>query len=132
MDRFDLLVVDDEAVVCAAVVRVLEAAGFRVATASDGAAGLAHPAARTCAAALCDLILPDCSGIDVVRELHSRRPELPIIVITGYASTEALGHANEAGARAFLAKPFDGEELLGTVRAVLGEPESAPPSKEGS
>jgi DNA-binding NtrC family response regulator len=127
-----VLLVDDEAVVCAAVERVLESAGLEVAVARDGAAGLAHPAARDCDLVLCDLVLPDVSGADVVRELHRRRPELPIVVITGYASTESMSQAADAGAVSFLAKPFDDGELLETVRCAIAAPDAGSDRKETS
>jgi DNA-binding NtrC family response regulator len=115
----DVLLIDDEAVIRQAVLRVLERTGLRVAEAGKGAAGLAHPAAETCRAVVCDLILPDMSGADVVRELRRRRPELPIVVITGYASGEAVSRAEDAGASSFLAKPFDDAELLAVVRVAV-------------
>jgi len=125
----DVLLIDDEAVICEAVLRVLERAGLRVAAAGKGAAGLAHPAAATCRAVVCDLILPDMSGVEVVRELRRRRPELPIVVITGYASREAVSRAEGAGATSFLAKPFDDAELLAAVRGAV---EAASHGKEES
>jgi DNA-binding NtrC family response regulator len=127
-----LLLVDDEPVVCTAVARVLGAAGFEVVIAPDGTAGLAHPDLDRCALVLCDLVLPDVSGAEVVRELHRRRPELPIIVITGYASTEAMSQAAEAGAVSFLAKPFDDAELLESVRRTLEAPAAGSAGKETS
>jgi DNA-binding NtrC family response regulator len=115
----DVLLVDDESVIRDAALRVLEAAGLGVASTGSGTAGLAHPAAESCRVVVCDLILPDVSGVDVVRELRRRRPELPIVVITGYASREAVSRAEEAGASSFLAKPFDDAELLAAVRGAL-------------
>jgi DNA-binding NtrC family response regulator len=119
MTECDVLVIDDEPVVRAAVCRVLEAEGLRVATAADAAAGLGHPALAACRLVLCDLMLPDRSGTEVLRELAQRRPDLPVVLITGYATPDHAARAREAGAAAFLAKPFEARELVDCVRSVL-------------
>ena len=116
---WDVFLIDDEPVVRGAVRRVLEAEGLSVATADDAAQGLAHPAAVTCRAVLCDLMLPDGSGIDVIRSLKRRRPALPIVMITGYPTPGREALAVEAGAVGFLPKPFEPSELLRVVREVL-------------
>jgi DNA-binding NtrC family response regulator len=128
MTDCDVLVIDDEPVVRDAVRRVLEANGLRVATADDAAAGLAHPGMAACRLVLCDLMLPDRSGIEVLEEIARRRPDLPILVITGYATAEHAARAQEAGAAGFLAKPFEAGELIDAVRAALG---SQPAKEEG-
>lgn len=115
----DVLVIDDEPVVREAVSRVLRADGFEVATASDAASGLAHPGLRACRLVLCDLMLPDRSGMEVLGALRAMRPELPVVLITGYATPDHAVRAREAGAADFLAKPFESEELLDVVRRSL-------------
>ena len=119
MKECDVLVIDDEPVVRDGVRRVLEANGFRVATADDAASGLAHPVLAGCRLVLCDLMLPDGSGIDVVREITRRRPALPVVVITGYATADHAARAEAAGAAGFLAKPFEARELMDCVRRAL-------------
>lgn len=118
-ERWDVLVVDDEPVVCSAARRVLEAAGLRVATVGGGAEALAHPAAESCRVVVCDLVLGDGSGIDVIRALRRRRPDLPQVLITGYATPKQESLALEAGAAFFLAKPFEESELVRVVRSAL-------------
>lgn len=127
-----VLVVDDEAVVCAAVERVLGEAGYDVTVADTGQAALSRTASESCALVLCDLVLPDLSGAEVVRELHRRRPDLPIVVITGYAATEAMEQAAAAGAVSFLAKPFDDGELLEAVRRARAGSGAGSEGKEAS
>jgi DNA-binding NtrC family response regulator len=117
--RCDVLVIDDEPVVRDAVRRVLEADGLSVATAEDATTGVAHPAARDCRLVICDLMLPDRSGEEVLRELHASRPALPVVLITGFATPDHAARAQEAGAADFLAKPFEVDELLDVVRRVL-------------
>ena len=115
----DVLVIDDEPVVRDAVRRVLEADGLSVATAEDAAAGLAHPAARDCRLVLCDIMLPDRSGHEVLAALRAMRPALPVVLITGFATPDHAARAHEAGAADFLAKPFEVGEPLDVVRRLL-------------
>jgi DNA-binding NtrC family response regulator len=119
MTDCDVLVIDDELVVREAVRRVLEVNGLRVVTADTAGSGLAHAALGTCRLVLCDLMLPDGSGFDVLEEIARRRPELPVVLITGYATPDHAVRAQEAGAADFLAKPFEAGELMDTVRRVL-------------
>jgi DNA-binding NtrC family response regulator len=102
--------------------RVLEAEGWQVATADDAASGLGHPALADCRLVLCDLMLPDRSGFDVLRDIAARRPELPVVLITGYATPDHAARAEDVGAAAFLAKPFEARELVVCVRRALGGP----------
>jgi two-component system chemotaxis response regulator CheY len=122
MTEYDVLVIDDEPVVREGVRRVLEASGLRVATADDATSGLQHPALAACRLVLCDIMLPDRSGIDVLCELARARPGLPVVLITGYATPDLAERAQEAGAAAFLAKPFEASELTDCVRGVLRVP----------
>lgn len=117
--RWDVLVIDDEPVVRDAARLVLEQEGLRVATAEDGDAAFAHEAMDRCRLVLCDIMMPGRDGFEVVSDIRARRPEVPIVVITGYATTAMAARALDSGATAFLAKPFDEAELLDQVRRVL-------------
>jgi DNA-binding NtrC family response regulator len=122
---WDVLVVDDEPIVCASIRMVLEARGFRVATVPDSRSALEHPAADECRLVLCDLMLAESSGLDVLRALHSRRPMLPVVMVTGYATAESAVQATQAGAAGFLPKPFDETELVNLVRHALQPADAA-------
>ncbi len=125
-DEWDVLVVDDEPVVRDGIRLVLNAAGMRVATAEDARSAVSHPAAAVCRLVMCDLMLPDHSGIQVLRSLRETRPGLPVVMITGYATSENHEMALEAGATDFLAKPFEESELLAVVRRALGGDDASP------
>ncbi len=118
-ESWDVLVVDDEQVVCDGVRLILEDSGFRAAVALDCDSALAHPAVETCRLVLCDVMLPAPTGFDLLRALHERRPGLPVVMMTGYATADIAVQAARAGAAGFLAKPFDEGELLGLVHEVL-------------
>ena len=116
---WEVLVIDDEPVVRDAIRLVLEHEGLRVAVARDAEVALLHPALRDCRLVFCDLMLPGRSGLEAMAEIRRRRPELPIVAITGYPTAENVSRSHEAGATAFLAKPFDASELLELIRRVL-------------
>jgi DNA-binding NtrC family response regulator len=118
-ERWDVLVVDDEPVVRDAIRLVLESNGLRVATVADVTEALAHPAVAHCRLVLCDLMLPGSSGLEVLRALRLRRPTLPVVMITGYATAEIAVQAVQSGAAGFLPKPFDDTELMDQVRQTL-------------
>ena len=128
--NWDVLVVEDEPVVCDAIVAVLSRDGVRAAVAPSAEAALAHPALASCRLVVTDLMLPGRSGIDLARAVRVLHPGLPIVVISGYATRENAERALEAGATAFLAKPFDVPELLAVVRRALGAPAAAGKEKE--
>ena len=116
---WDVLVVDDEPVVRDAVRLILREAGLSVAAAEDAEAALAHAALATCRLVICDMMLPGLSGLEAVRAFRRQRPALPIVLITGYATAGTEAQSADAGATAFLAKPFDDTELLTLVRHAL-------------
>jgi two-component system response regulator MtrA len=115
----DVLVVDDEPVVADAVGLVLREEGLAVTAVSDAEAALAHPDLARCRLVICDLMLPGRSGLEALRIMRARRPELPIVMITGYATPAQEELVMAAGATAYLPKPFDESELLTLVRDVL-------------
>jgi two-component system cell cycle sensor histidine kinase/response regulator CckA len=113
-----VLVVDDEPAVRQAVTRVLEAGGYDVVAASGAREGLAllrdAPGVRL---VLTDVRMPGESGFDLMRRVRAERPELPIILMSGYAEDLSDG----AEGTAFLQKPLDVDALLREVgRHLLG------------
>jgi DNA-binding response OmpR family regulator len=115
----DIFVVDDEPVVRDAAVRILADAGFRTTTIDTGAAALAHPDANVARLLLLDVMLPDQSGLDVLRQLRARRVEVPVVLMTGYTLSPELATADSIGRVHILAKPFDDDELLAAVHLLL-------------
>jgi len=115
----DVFVVDDEPIVREAVRRVLEAEGMRVETAPDARSAIEHPAAASCRVLLCDLMLPDLPGTEVMKALRARRPQLPIVLTTGLITAENIAGAMEAADGGLLLKPFDDTELIEAIRSAL-------------
>lgn len=116
---FDVLLVEDDRVVHEAAARILSLEGLTVDRTEDVSAAVARLRNAEHHVVLSDLMLPGFSGFDLLDRLASDRPEIPVILITGYATIENALHAFKHGAFDFLPKPFDVAELLGVVRRAL-------------
>jgi len=114
-----LLVVEDESRIVTFLRRGLEADGFVVLTASDGPEGLRMALDDGVELVVLDLILPGLSGEEVLRRLRTRRPDVPVIVLTAKdAVSDRVANLN-AGADDYVMKPFSYSELLARVHARL-------------
>lgn len=114
-DAKKLLIVEDDADFAAAVARAMYKRGFEVAVAHDAAEAGATAETFTPSHALVDLKLPGESGLRVVEALAAREPSPAIVVLTGYASIATAVEAVRLGARHYLAKPADADEILAAL-----------------
>src|ERR687887_978387 len=114
-----ILIVDDESEIRESLQTLLELEGYRVQTAGSGEEGLAHIASHPFDLMLLDLALPGKSGIEVLREIHERDPQLAVIMITAYGTVENAVQAMQNGAANFIQKPWDNEKLLADVRVAV-------------
>jgi PAS domain S-box-containing protein len=121
-----ILVVDDEEFILSTARQTLEDAGYRAMTAHGAKKALEIMAqsGTEVEAVITDLRMPEMNGFELIRKLHAQFPNLPIIAASGMADgrTDA---AVEAGARAFLAKPFTAEKLQATLQDVMYSGEDA-------
>jgi len=113
-----VLVVDDDPDVRQFLCASLDGLGYRVVQSADGAEGLALLDAERPDLLLVDFAMPGMNGAEVAAEARRRRPNLPIIVASGYADTAALDAAIIGPAR-MLHKPFSLAELAQAVEAAL-------------
>jgi CheY-like chemotaxis protein/glycine cleavage system H lipoate-binding protein len=116
---FDLLLVEDDRVVREAAARILHEEGLTIDRADDVSQAVARLRNDRHRVVLTDLMLPGFSGFDLLDRVASDRPQLPVVMITGYATIENALQAFRRGAFDFLPKPFDVAELLGVVRRAL-------------
>lgn len=123
--KHDILIVEDEPVVVLAAKRMLIPAGLHVDHAETVAEGRRKASSHEFRLNLVDLMLPDGSGFDLVSTLRESNPESPIIVVTGYATAESAIACFKAGVFDFVAKPFEIDELLGSVQRALRFQKSA-------
>ncbi|MCZ7578010.1 MAG: response regulator [Dehalococcoidia bacterium] len=116
-----VLVVDDEAAVRSVLVRALVLWGYEVDAAHDGEAALAHlsrlPDGYACV--LLDLTMPGIGGEATYRELKQIKPDVPVVLMSGYAPEAAIASLSEHPPAGFLQKPFDIETLRATVQSAL-------------
>ncbi|GAB4201761.1 MAG: hypothetical protein OHK0022_24100 [Roseiflexaceae bacterium] len=115
------LVIDDEPSVRTIAGRMLERLGLRVLAAASGLEGidclLDDPSAITCV--LLDLTMPEMHGVAVAQELRLLRPDLPIILMSGYSEEDASDLVGPINGVAFLTKPFQLAELRDMLRRIL-------------
>jgi DNA-binding NtrC family response regulator len=114
-----ILIVDDEASIRESLQTLLELEGFTVEIASNGEEGLAKMAEQPMDLVLLDFALPDRNGLEILRDIRDRDPELGVIMITAYGTVENAVAAMRAGATNFIQKPWDNEKLIADVRAVV-------------
>jgi DNA-binding response OmpR family regulator len=126
----DLLVVEDDETIGAALTSGLRSHGHAVSWQRTGRKGLDVAAGRTFDMALLDLGLPDLDGVEVCRRLRASCPGMVLVVLTARTDEMDVVVGLEAGADDYLTKPFRFGELLARVRAHLRRQAVVPPSQE--
>ncbi len=123
--RPSLLLVDDDAELCALMTEFFAGAGFNVDCVCNGAEGLARAINGAYDLLILDVMLPALDGFAVLEQLRHRK-DLPVIMLTARVQQQDRIQGLNAGADDYLPKPFDPDELLARVRAVLRRTDSAP------
>lgn len=114
-----VLVIEDEASLQQQIRAQLEALGHVVDASMDGRDGLYLASEYPFDAAIVDLGLPGLSGIEIIRQLRSQGSALPILILTARGRWQDKVEGLEAGADDYLSKPFQMEELLARLKALL-------------
>lgn len=119
-----VLVADDEPNIREVAQAALGDIGFEVLTAADGreAVELFRANAARIRAVLLDLTMPVMGGKEAFEEIHEIRPDVPVILSSGYAESEAVSRFEDKAPKAFIQKPFWPTELIGKFREVLEDP----------
>jgi len=120
-----ILVVDDDPRILRTLQVNLRARGYAVTVAADGAYALHAALALRPALVVLDLGLPDMAGLTVIRALRTWLP-VPIIVLSGRAGSGDVVAALDTGADDYVTKPFDVDEVVARVRAILRRSVAAP------
>ncbi|AMB85360.1 two-component system response regulator [Pseudomonas agarici] len=115
----DLLLIDDDQELCELLSSWLSQEGFQVRACHDGLSARQALVDSTPAAVVLDVMLPDGSGLELLKQLRGEHPELPVVMLSarGEPLDRILGL--ELGADDYLAKPCDPRELTARLRAVL-------------
>lgn len=116
-----ILLLEDEPNVAKGLKMVMGEKGYNVDLATTGQAALDAFWAGRFDLLIADLRLPDMDGMEVVERVKEKRPETPVVIITGYPSVSSAVKALKAGATDYLRKPFTEEEFISAVDVALKE-----------
>ena len=114
-----VLVVDDEEIVCELLVEMLEAYGYQAQTETNGRNVIDLLWQEHFDVVLLDLVMPDISGLELLRQLKQSFEELPVIMVTGYGSIETAVESMRAGASDFVTKPVTAAVLYIRVKRAI-------------
>ncbi|ANW62384.1 MULTISPECIES: response regulator transcription factor [Mycolicibacterium] len=114
-----VLVVDDETVLAEMVSMALRYEGWNITTAADGAAAVSAARANRPDVVVLDVMLPDMSGLEVLRKLREQNPQLPVLLLTAKDALEDRIAGLTAGGDDYVTKPFSIEEVVLRLRALL-------------
>src|SRR5512146_2543519 len=119
MMQANILLIEDDRSTASALQKVLQDEGYAVTVAGRGDLGLSQARQRECDLVITDLKLPGLSGMDLIAQLHTAKPKLPIIMMTAHGTTETAIEATKLGACEYLVKPFEADELLDLVATAV-------------
>ena len=113
-------IVDDDELMRGALQGLLKEAGLPARAFASGQEFLSSGALHQSSCLIADIRMPGMSGLELQARLNAEQIWVPIIFITAHGDERTRGQAPRSGAAGFLAKPFDDEVLLRSVRAALG------------
>lgn len=119
MNRENILIVDDEVFICENLQRILREEGYETIVARTAEEALTIVQSVSVDLVLLDLNLPDLPGIEVLRRLKEKEPDLLVVIITGYASVESAVEALKLGAYDYIKKPFKADVIKLIVKLAL-------------
>src|SRR5438132_13836812 len=118
-DRPMISVVDDDESLRRSLSNLLRSVGFGVETFASADEFLRSAQRDNTSCLVLDLRMNGMSGLDLLRHLAAREPRIPVVILTAHGDEETRRRSLEAGAIAFLDKPFRSDALLDVVRAAL-------------
>ena len=129
-----ILVVDDELSMRQFLQILLKKEGYHVSTAINGVHALELAAKQDFDLVLSDIRMPDMTGLQLLENLKKEKPDIPVILITAFASPDDAVTAMKNGAFDYITKPFNVEEIKKVIRAATkhSEDEDVPTSKAGA
>lgn len=114
-----ILLVDDDEAITTSLGSFLERSGYEVRVAGDGAQGLRALDVQTPDLVVSDVLMPHMDGREFLRRLRQRHAHVPVILLTQVGESGERSAALDEGADDYLNKPFDPQELVSRIRAVL-------------
>jgi len=114
-----ILIIDDEASLRQTMARILQRAGYEVTTASDGKEGLALITEHPFDLIFSDIRMPDMDGLELLRIVHAKFPELPVILFTAQPDLNSAVEAVRSGATDYLLKPLKPQVVIDRANSIL-------------
>ncbi len=114
-----ILIIDDEDIIGKACEMILTEEGFLCNHCSSGKDGLKMALQSSYDVLLLDIKLKDINGMDILKEIKRKKPELYIVVITGYSTVENAVKAMKLGANDYLSKPFSDDDIISAVEEAF-------------
>ena len=115
----NILIVEDDNDLSGTLLAVLTEEGFKVTVCDSGEEGVRRAACDEYDVVLTDLRLPGLGGLELVEQLHTTRPRLPVLLMTAHGNIETAIEATKLGAYDYLQKPFEMRELLGLLHRAV-------------
>jgi two-component system chemotaxis response regulator CheY len=115
-----ILIVDDSETIRQRVAGALEQAGFGVAMARDGIEGLEQIEKEKPAMVILDVNMPRLNGLEMLERLDVKGTNLPVLLLTTEVQPSLIARAKKAGAKGWMVKPVNVEQLLQTVKKIIG------------
>jgi len=126
MKKTHILVMEDDQAISAALDMILTEAGYDVDVAETGEAALELFGQKQFDLIIADLKLPGINGMEVIREVKEKKPEMEVIVITGVGTQPIAEEALELGAHDFLPKPFTDDQIKTAINEALKQHDAGP------
>lgn len=115
-----ILVADDEAQVRAFLVEALQAPDRQILQAENGLEAVRRATSEPMDLVLLDLLMPEMDGVEAFRHIHAARPDLPVVIVTGYPESDLMLKVLEIGPFTVLQKPLDVQKLRKVVDLIIG------------
>lgn len=129
MPHSTILLVEDEILLREGIQEILEASGYRVIGAADGAEALEWLDQVPVTLVISDLVMPNMDGMEFVQRVRVRFPDLPVIIASGSPGTVmsrlGIDSIHISGATASISKPFKSADLVALIKQVLQEAKPA-------
>jgi len=114
-----ILIIDDEASLRQTMARILQRAGYEVTTASNGKEGLALVSEHPFDLLYLDIRMPDISGLELLKTIHAKFPDLPILLFTAQPDLNSAVEALRRGATDYLLKPLKPQTVIDRTQMIL-------------
>jgi DNA-binding NtrC family response regulator len=114
-----ILIVDDEEIVIKSWLRILGGGDYQIDTAYDGRAALRKIEENHYDVMILDVVMPNMGGFEVLRRVKETHPDMGVIMVTGLSQVDTVVQARKLGARDFISKPFEPDELKLVVQRAL-------------